>query len=219
MTNSTQTNDDQFWAHVIMSAEGFGNVTDCVHCLNHIEFDDGCWRHDGDADCPYDDSGHALDVSRRARCVVSTVPATIRWLFPVADDEPVTNDDLAGATDRDDAWSILFEDFDAVWEADLTRSQWQEFRDWLEIDPNECDHTLGMIAIIDGQIGHAWALAIQEDGMSWNMGGISPLTSLQVYFCCLDPDLMERAGVTPPPEFAGLHPADTPDDYEEVQTP
>jgi hypothetical protein len=83
------------------------------------------------------------------------------------------------------------------WGAVLTKSQWEEFRDSFSLNPDTVDNTMGMMFDIGMMM---WALADHCDGSDWNMGGITPVSFVQTYFCCQDEDMMRRAGIDGTPD-------------------
>lgn len=87
-----------------------------------------------------------------------------------------------------EALSITDDDEEQTkWVGVLDQEQWEEFRDNWFIEPNDCEDTMGMVT----EYGHMWALSYTSDGMDWNMGGVTHVDYVNVYFCCQDDDMME----------------------------
>lgn len=73
------------------------------------------------------------------------------------------------------------------WVAKLNKEEWDQFKYGWGIDLEECNQTMGMLT----EYGHMWALSQDFDGMEWNLGGMTEVSMVNVYFCCQDEDAMK----------------------------
>jgi hypothetical protein len=91
----------------------------------------------------------------------------------------------------DSTWGASEQFPTTKWVASMNQEQWEAFREHMCLEPERLDETMGMIT----EYGHMWALCDNADGTDWNMGGVTPVSWVDTYFCCQDADMMERAGV------------------------
>lgn len=112
------------------------------------------------------------------RCVQETIPP------------------LARAELGDGTWDERFmNDREVNWNGWLTRAAWDELRAEWYFDPETDSKTGGIIgvAIDDDGFHNAWAYSSDQPGMDWNIGGVTPVTYVNVYYCAQDEDILAAA--------------------------
>jgi hypothetical protein len=102
-------------------------------------------------------------------------------------DGVLTKTDDTYEDEMDGDWDLV----ETKWVGALSKGEWEDFREWHDFSLDELTQTMGMIT----EVGMMWAMAYEEDGMNYNVGGVTPVTYTQTYFCCQDKDIMELAGI------------------------
>lgn len=119
-----------------------------------------------------------LEESKRHNEVWETIPENVREVLVKTDDIDV--DEVEDEMEVETKWCGF-----------LNADEWHEFQEAWSIEANHTDNTMGMIT----ELGHMWALCESSHGTDWNSGGVMPVSYVDVYFNCLDRDILERAGV------------------------
>lgn len=83
------------------------------------------------------------------------------------------------------------EDDETKWAGPLDMDAWFDLKNGWNIVPANSEPTLGMLT----EYGHMWALCDNSDGMDWNIGGVTPVSYVSVYYCSQDPEVLDVIGL------------------------
>lgn len=180
-----QVNDDEFYAYVVITANGMGSdhygADECNVCGEKIEWNDG-WHHEGDepSNEPATCDGAEVEPSRykNHNKVWNTLPESVQKVLE-------TTDDTNFGEDVEETYEV-----ETKWVGWLNQTEWEDLKSGWGLDPERSDRTMGILAWPEG---HMWALSETHDGMDWNMGGLTPLDYMNIYYCSQDPDVMKVA--------------------------
>lgn len=187
------SSEDSFYAYVIIYACGMGTYSYaanvCANCDEIIEWSDNIedtdepgWVHTNTDEMLCYTIGIDIAYPKHIKdhaSVWETIPKSAQPYF-------VKTDDTEYGEDVSEVYEV-----ETKWCGALSREAWEDFRSAWDIHPNSADQTMGMIT----ELGHMWALSETHDGMDWNIGGVTPVDFVSVYYCALDSDVMERANV------------------------
>lgn len=185
--------DDEWYAYVIITANGMGTdhyyADKCAHCEEEIE-----WDYVDYSDTPgwvHVDTQQALCDEYEGNDPPQAEPREVKRHNIVWETIPDVVKPALQKTDDTDYGIDVSETYEVEtkWCGWLNREQWESLKDTWGLNPESSTATMGMIT----EYGGMWALAETHDGMDWNMGGLTPVDYVDIWYCSQDEDVMRVA--------------------------